>query len=542
MSFKTFSSYDKVKLQTVGIHLIATHCTTRALYCPAIRDKVGLLSIYSMAHKMFGKGSRVLLLQELLKDWPCTFTGEKLRIPITGITENSKDVKTGFIFVARKGGEQDGALYIEEAIRQGAAAIVVDRTTLFGIPIEMPVVVVPDCRLFLSYASARLSGNPSEGLTVIAVTGTNGKTTVSHFIGQLLERFGERVAVIGTLGVFIDGLKVDYALPQMTTLPAEYLHPLLKDCANQGVTHIVLEASSLGLSGYRLEHCEIDIGVLLNIGADHYDEHGGRQPYLDAKKKLVMMAKQLIVNRDDQDCMEMINGATEKSMTFGADSKSDIRLKVEEDKMVVIMEDEIEKINRVFLEEFNRMNALAAISVMQILSYKLKAILPHLASLQLPEGRMQRIERNGVTVVIDYAHTPDALEVVLQSIGQVCKGKIITVFGCGGNRDKGKRGEMGEVAAFYSSSVLVTSDNPRSEDPEAIIADIVKGFDEGCTAIQVEPNREYAIRKAIVKAKAGDVVLIAGKGHEKTQHIGDEVLPFSDIAIVKQTLFEGIQN
>ena len=488
---------------------------------------------------MFGKGSRVLLLHELLKDWPCTFTGGKLRIPITGITENSKDVKVGFIFVARKGGEQDGALYIEEAIQQGAAAIVVDRTTLFEIPTEMPVVVVPDCRLFLSYASARFFGNPSERLTVIAITGTNGKTTVSHFVGQLLKKFGIRAAVIGTLGVFIDGLKVDYSIPQMTTLPAEYLHPLLKDCADQGVTHIVMEASSLGLSGYRLEHCEIDIGMLLNIGSDHYDEHGGRQPYLDAKKKLVMMAKQMIVNRDDQDCIEMMNGITAKKMFFGTDSESDIRLKVENDKMMVIIEDSIEELNIGFPEEFNRMNTLAAISVMQTLSYELKAILQHIASLELPEGRMQRLECNGVTVVIDYAHTPDALGVVLQSIARDCKGKIITVFGCGGNRDKGKRGEMGEVAVFYSSSVVVTSDNPRNEDPKAIIADIVKGFEEEGIVIQVEPNREYAIQKAIGKAKSGDIVLIAGKGHEKTQHIGDEVLPFSDIAIVKQALLEG---
>ena len=254
------------------------------------------------------------------------------------------------------------------------------------------------------------------------------------------------------------------------------------------------------------------------------------------------MAKQLIANRDDVDCMEMINGATEKSLTFGTGSESDIRLQVENDKMMVIIEDAIEKLNIVFPEEFNHMNALATISVMQTLSYELKAVLPHIASLELPEGRMQRIERNGVTVVIDYAHTPDALKVVLQSIAQVCKGEIITVFGCGGNRDKGKRSEMGEVAAFYSSSVFVTSDNPRNEDPKTIIADIVKGFDEGCVDVQVEQNREYAIRKAIAKAQAGDIVLIAGKGHEKTQQIGDEVLPFSDSAIVKEALFEGIQK
>lgn len=491
---------------------------------------------------MFGKGSQVLLLQELLKDWPCTFTGKEFSIPVTGITENSKEVKPGFIFVARKGEKEDGVLYIKEAVQAGAVAIVVDRATSFDIPIATPVVVVSDCRRFLSHASARLAGNPSERVTVIAVTGTNGKTTVSHFIGQLLKSFSLRTAVIGTLGVFIDGIKVEYEVPQMTTLPAEYFHPLLKECADQGVTHIVLEASSLGLSTYRLEDCEIDIGVLLNIGSDHYDEHGGRQPYIDAKKKLVMMAKHLVVNRDDQICVEMVREAAEKSVLFGTCIESDIRLKVEDDKMMVNARGEVAELNLSVIGEFNRMNALASIGVMKALSYDLKEILPHAAALELPEGRMQKIERGGVSVVIDYAHTPDALEVVLQSLVQICEGRITTVFGCGGNRDKGKRGEMGEVAAYYSSAVIVTSDNPRDEDPLAIIADIMEGFGDNCKSIQVEPNREHAIQRAIKTAEVGDIILVAGKGHEKTQHLGDEILPFSDVAVVQRALFEGMRK
>ena len=504
--------------------------------------KVGLLSIYSIIDKMFGKGSHVLLLQELLKDWPCTFTGKEFSIPVTGITENSKDVKAGFIFIARKGEKEDGALYIKEAVQAGAVAIVVDRAISFDTPKDTPVVVVSDCRYFLSHASARLAGNPSERLTVIAVTGTNGKTTVSHFIGQLLNAFGLRTAVIGTLGVFIDGVKIADNLPQMTTLPAEYLHPLLKKCADQGVTHIVMEASSLGFSTSRLAHCEIDIGVLLNISADHYDEHGGKQSYIDAKKKIVMMAKHLVVNRDDKICLDMVKEVIGKSTLFGTCIESDIHLKVEGDKMFVRARREVAELDFPVVGGFNRMNALASIGVLMALSYELNEILPHVATLELPEGRMQRIEKSGVNVVIDYAHTPDALAAVLQSLVQICKGRVITVFGCGGNRDKGKRREMGEVAAFYSSGVIVTSDNPRDEDPLAIISDIMKGFGEGFTAIQVEPNREYAIKKAIKEAKVGDIILIAGKGHEKTQHIGSEILPFSDATIVKEALFEAKVN
>lgn len=485
---------------------------------------------------MFGKGSQVLLLHELLKDWPCTLTGQKFRIPIIGITEDSKSVKRGFIFVARKGQKANGLLYIEEAIRAGAVAIVVDQQMSIEVSPEVAVVVVPDCRRFLSHASARLAGNPSEKLTVIAVTGTNGKTTVSHFIGQLLKGIGVRTAVIGTLGVFIDGVKMAYDVPKMTTLPAEHFHPLLRVCANQGVTHIVLEASSIGLSTYRLADCDIDIGVLLNIGVDHYEEHGGRAAYIEAKKKLVTMAKQLIVNGEDSVCVDMVKDVGKENVLFGTGRDVRLRLQMEKNRLIVRTMDEVGELNLPMLGEFNRMNALAAIGVLSALSYELKEILPHITLLALPEGRMQSIEKDGVHVVVDYAHTPDALEVVLQSLIKVCRGEITTVFGCGGNRDKGKRKEMGEIAAFYSSTVIVTSDNPRDENPLAIIADIIEGFEDICATIQVEPNRENAIRQAITQAKAGDIVLIAGKGHEKTQHIGNEILPFSDMAIVQQAL------
>ena len=233
----------------------------------------------------------VLFLTELIKDWPCTVTGGELRTVVTGITEDSSRVKKGGVFVARKGNLSDGAMYIKKAIEQGAAAIVIDRTNLTEIPPDVVVITVSDCTKFMSHASAQLVGNPAKRMKMIAVTGTNGKTTVTHFIGQLLSKLGNRAAVIGTTGIFIDGVKIDYECPKMTTLPAEYLHPLLKKCVDENVSHIVLEASSLGLSSNRLDHCDIDIGILLNIGTDHYEEHGGKSAYINAKKRLIQMAK-----------------------------------------------------------------------------------------------------------------------------------------------------------------------------------------------------------------------------------------------------------
>jgi UDP-N-acetylmuramoyl-L-alanyl-D-glutamate--2,6-diaminopimelate ligase len=474
---------------------------------------------------MFGKGRVVLLLTELIKDWPCTVSGGEIRLPVTGITERSSRVEEGFIFVARKGSRNNGALYIHKALELGAVAIVVDCTDITGIPADIPVITVPDCKRFISHASARLAGNPASRMKVIAVTGTNGKTTVTHFIGQLLNNMGVRTAVIGTTGVYIDGVRRAYDIPQMTTLPAEYLHPLLKECEEESITHIILEASSLGLSSHRLDHCEIDIGILLNIGTDHYEEHGGKLAYINAKKQLFKMVKTMIVNSDDLQCMQMAITSFTPTVYFGTDPSAHVHISELDMKLNIP-------------GHYNRMNALAAISALLILGYRMDRILQFCGRLQLPEGRLQQLERDGVKVYVDYAHTPDALQAVLHTLSYSCYGRLITVFGCGGERDKGKRAEMGELAVLYSSSVIVTSDNPRNEDPSAIIKDIMEGFGGECSAIEAVLDRKYAIRKAIFSAAPGDIVLIAGKGHEKTQHTAEGKFPFSDYEEAEQALFE----
>lgn len=474
---------------------------------------------------MFGKGRVVLLLTELLKDWPCTISGGDIRTEVTGITENSSRMKKGFVFVARKGGRDDGALHIRQAVGQGAAAIVIDRTDLTELSLDVPVVIVPDCKLFIAHASARLAGYPARRMKVIAVTGTNGKTTVTHFIGQLLKCLGNRPAVIGTTGVFMDGVKQEIDSPKMTTLPAEYLHPLLKKCEKAGITHIVLEASSLGLVTKRLAYCEIDIGILLNIGTDHYEEHGGKLAYIQAKKQLSQMVATMIVNQEDEQCLQMMQDVTIPVVSFGMTPLSDICVP------------DLYKYFEI-RGHYNYMNALAAISALHVLGYRLEDIIQHCQQLQLPEGRLQQLERDGVKVYIDYAHTPDALQAVLCTLSTSCYGKLITVFGCGGERDKGKRAKMGELAVLYSANVIVTSDNPRNEDPLAIITDILEGFGGDCSAVEVMLDRKHAIRKAIFSAAPGDTVLIAGKGHEKTQHTADGLLPFSDFEEAKLALFE----
>lgn len=485
---------------------------------------------------MFRKERAVLFLHELLKDWPCRFIGETFKLPIQGVTEHSQRVKPGFLFIARKGNRKDGAAFIEEAVRRGAAAIIVDRDFNEITHFNLPIIIVPDCRTFLAYVSARLAGNPSERLKIIAVTGTNGKTTVTHFIGQLLYEQGVKAAVIGTLGLFIDGVHIAYQLPKMTTLPAEYLHPLLRKCEREGVTHIVMEASSIGLSTNRLDYCEIDLGLLLNVSEDHYDEHGSKEAYIQAKKKIGEIAKELIVNCDDAACMEMVENLSTGVIYFGESEKANYQLLLQEEESLLQTPTGQYHVEFHMKEHFNRMNVIAAVSALSTLFYPMERIKHGIERLALPEGRMQRIEKNGVTIIIDYAHTPDALKMVLQTIENHCEGEIIAVFGCGGNRDRGKRRKMGEVAGRYATKVIVTSDNPRDEEPLGIINEIIKGVQLTSTPYYKDLDRAAAIRYAITIAGEGDTILIAGKGHEKTQEIKGEVFDFSDVAVAKMIL------
>lgn len=434
-------------------------------------------------------------------------------------------MKEGFIFVARKGARDDGVLHVQEAIERGAVAIVLDRNekTTYGDIEEITLITVPDGRKFISHASAKLAGNPSESLKIIAVTGTNGKTTVTHFIGQLLTMLGEQTAVIGTTGIYMNGRKVILDVPEMTTLQAEFLHPLLKRCLEAGMKYIVMEASSLGLSTFRLDHCKIDIGVFLNIGVDHYEEHGSKEAYLAAKRRLATMARNLVVNGDDQQCIRLVENADRPVHFFN-------------ELMVAGRMIPCNLYPTSLPGKHNRLNALAAVTVMHILDWDPSETLPLCDKLVLPEGRLQCLREREVNVYIDYAHTPDALQTVLTSLNEESTGELITVFGCGGNRDRGKRPLMGKVATRYSTKVFITTDNPRNEEPSFIIEEILAGISCEEEKVIVEIDRRAAIEKAIRYAKAGDVVLIAGKGHERTQQIGQELLTFSDYEVAEAAL------
>ena len=474
------------------------------------------------------------VIADLLKDWPCTWLQGSFNLAVRGVKDDSRRIQPGDVFVVIKGRNEDGAKYIHEAIEKGAVCIITEnREDFIGTKGEVSLAVVPNTRTFLSHACSRVHGNPSDHLHVIAVTGTNGKTTVSQLIGQMLELLGFNVAVIGTLGLFINGKKVEGKMPSLTTWSASDLHETFSRLVEKKVTHAVIEASSMGLAQHRLDHCTIQQGVFLNIGHDHLDDHAGMEDYKRAKSKLLKLARKIVVNEDDPYWREQGLKSTKEVKWFG--SATVVLNELKNGSMNLGIDDG----TQTYLAEvpftglYNVSNVAAAIAAVNQMGIPISKIVPLLNRLSLPAGRFQYVIKEPFEVIIDYAHTPEALQQFLSTAAQITKGRLLVVFGCGGDRDQTKRSEMGEIAALYAQNIWVTSDNPRSEDPLEICEQIIQDLPKS-KHIQIEVDRALAIEKALRFARPGDMLCIAGKGHESTQHIGNEILPFSDELTVHQ--------
>ena len=459
-------------------------------------------------------------------------TGGSIRTIITGVEDYAQAIKPGNIFIVRKGKKTSGSSFVNEAIARGAAAIVSEESSSLPTTDQnIPFVWVPNTSLFLSYASAKLSAFPAEALTVIAITGTNGKTTVSHFVSQLLRALHKNVAVIGTVGFFINEEKQQTKYEQLTTLQAKELHPILKQCVRNGVTHVVLEASSMGLQQHRLDHCDIDCGVFLNLSEDHLEDHGGLEAYKRAKKRLADLSKKLVLNGDDNFCRSVGIYDKKKSCSFGFDNHNDLHIQIVSEstgKTVLCLQTSSSEhiIEIPFVGNYHVQNAVAALMTLWRLGFSIDEIAVHMWLLRLPEGRLEKIDNTfGIDVYVDYAHTAEALQAVLQTFDS--SKTLYLVFSCGGNRDKAKRFAMGAVASKYADIIYLTTDNPRDEDPILINESIIAGFTEQ-QYYEIYLDRKIAIHKALAKAEKGDIVLVAGKGHEQTQQIKNQKLPFSD--------------
>lgn len=448
--------------------------------------------------------------------------------------DHSKQIQLGDVFVW----ESNNRAFIEEAIQKGAKLVISQH---YVPDCSVPQIVFPsDMSLLkdkIAYLTYKMYG---QKIKTVGITGTNGKTTVASFIGQLLKQQQKSVCVIGTLGVYVNGEKLERQFRNNTTLPFYDFIQVVKYCYDHDVEYIVLEASSQGLLDNRLGSYPMDVAVFLNIGKDHLEFHGGMVPYKKSKELLIPLARRLVVNNNDEWCRTVAQKAYIPTIRFGNQQGNDVIFSKEE-----YLKEEVKYIYEVNGTQtavtmrnsgyHNGMNLAAALGAMLGLGLACEGVEP----VSLPAGRLQRVQNNnGIEVLIDYAHTPDALEACLSSIAVYAKKNIFVVFGCGGNRDKQKRKGMGEVASKYATKAIITSDNPRYEEPEAIIADIVKGLDPTKTIIEVD--RRNAIRLALSKAQEGDVVLIAGKGHEKEQIIKDIILPFSDLEVVQSYFEEGV--
>ena len=465
---------------------------------------------------------------------------------IGGIAADSRKVSPGDCFVAVPGFKQDARRFVPEAIARGAALVVTEGPAVTGVNVAQ--IVVPMARPALVRAAAAYYGHPSRQLTVVGITGTNGKTTTSYLVEALLQTRGLRAGVIGTIQYRIG----TETLPASQTTPeALELQSMLARMYADGVRGVAMEVSSHALALARVEGLTFDVAVFTNLTQDHLDFHGTLDEYRRAKRHLFELlahspkpGRTAVVNADDPSGAEMVRGLDIPTLTFGlgagaqisavehASTLEGIRLRARTPRGVLTLASPL-------IGEHNVMNLLGAVGVGLALGLEPDAIARALATVGAVPGRFEQVRAGQpFLVVVDYAHTPDALERVLATARKLTRGRLGAVFGCGGDRDRGKRPIMGEIAARLADRVWVTSDNPRSERPEAIIDEFVVGVRRGGGDGHYvrEAERRTAIGAALDWARSGDTIVIAGKGHETYQIVGAEVLPFDDREVARQLL------
>jgi UDP-N-acetylmuramoyl-L-alanyl-D-glutamate--2,6-diaminopimelate ligase len=457
---------------------------------------------------------------------------------VLGIAHDSRSVRPGNIFVALRGARADGHAYLSGAVAAGAGAVVVDEA--FARTGEPPdgaaTIVVPDTRRALSRLSAAFFGYPASGLAMVGVTGTNGKTTTTFMIEAILAAGGILTGRIGTLGAELGDMH--WSLENTTPLAPE-LQGLLAEMRERGAEAVAMEVSSHALALDRVADIGFAVGVLTNVTRDHLDFHPDFAAYAAAKRSLFDAAAVAVLNADDRCGRAWVSdiasaGREVRTYGFAPDVQvhpRDVEIRSDGSRFTLA--------GQAFAlglpGRFNVSNALAAVCVARELGVPDAVSAAALADFGVVPGRMERIAADGIDVFVDYAHTPDALDVVLRAAREGARGRLVVVFGCGGDRDRGKRPEMGRIARELADHTIVTSDNPRGEDPQAIVDDILGGIPERA-GVEVELDRRAAIRRAIAGAVPGDLIVVAGKGHETGQVVGPAVHRFDDREEVRAAL------
>ena len=464
-----------------------------------------------------------------------------LDIDIKGIENNSKEVKTGYMFIAIKGFETDGHNYINDAIDAGCTAVMIQEgcdLSKINVKNDVTVIMAKDTREALAICSSNFYDNPSRKFKLIGVTGTKGKTTTTFMIKELLEKAGKKVGLIGTIATYINGKKIKES--DRTTPESLELQKTFFQMAKEKVEYVVMEVSSQSLKLHRVDGCNFDIAIFTNFSEDHISEkeHTDMKDYFQSKLKLFNMCKVGIVNADDLYAAKIPKLFPNSDITtYGIDNPcnllaKDITITNSYVDFRVKITDRNERVKTGIPGRFSVYNSLAAICVAQKVGVSLETIKEALLEVRVP-GRSEVVDNKfEIPIMIDYAHSPESLESILQAVKSYTRGRVISVFGCGGDRDKGKRPIMGEISGRIADYTIITSDNPRTEEPEEIIKEIEKGIKKTKGNYQVVVDRTEAIKEAIKK----DIIVLAGKGHELYQEINGKKYPFDERSIIKKII------
>ena len=476
-------------------------------------------------------------LKELLEGVEILRLQADENMEVRDVRYDSRAVEQGDLFVAIRGFESDGHAYIPAAVKKGAAVILCEEAPA----LDIPYIMVKDARLALALVSCNYFGHPAREMRIIGITGTNGKTTSTMLLKHVLERsLGAKVGLIGTNQNMIG----DEGIPTERTTPESYeLQKLFRRMADEGCTHVVMEVSSHSLQLDRVAGFTFAVGAFTNLTQDHLDFHKTMENYAEAKALLFSCSERGVVNLDDLWAETMTRGAKCPIFTYSETKNEadlvakDIRLSARGVKFCAVTMGEIARVSLGIPGRFTVYNAMTVLAVCLQLGISLEDASAALSDAEGVKGRVEVVPTDGdYTILIDYAHTPDALENVLLSMKEVAEGRVVALFGCGGDRDRTKRPLMGAIAAKCADFVIVTSDNPRTEEPQAIIDEITAGLADTNTPYTVICDRREAIAWAIDNHQPNDVIILAGKGHETYQIIGKTKYPMDEREIVSEHL------
>lgn len=475
-----------------------------------------------------------MLLSKLSEGLNAEIYGEA---EIKNIFNNSKKITHSSLFVCLDGQNHSGFEYAKEAIENGAVAVLAEKKLHF----DIPQIIVKDAREAYAFLCARLYGNPEKSMKIIGIVGTNGKTSTAKMIETILKKAGKKVGTVGTFGCYVGDSKL---FDEMTTPDPEDLYRILSGMKNMGVSHVVMEVSAHAIALKKVVPINFEVLIFTNCTQDHLDYFSNMEEYAAVKASIFLSKKSKynVINVDDALGEKIAKENLHSTVTYGIDCPSDvfatlIKTNKKSTKFVINLFDNLYELKIKLLGKFNVYNSLAAIICVFLLKICPETAKEALEGIENIEGRMERVGvYNGGAIFVDYAHTPDGLEKSLITSRKITKNNLFVLFGCGGNRDEKKRPIMGRVAGDIADYVVITSDNPRYEDPVAIIKQVEEGVAEATNNYISIKDRETAILYAIKMLNIGDTLLIAGKGHETYQEVKGERLAFSDKEVVKKLI------